>query len=167
MKLAVVSNSCEVHAKSISEVCNKFLSPKYKLHFLPYDGLYDSGWELVDFSQFDGILNIGYFVPIATFLESVRRAEPGLKIVNCWVGSDILQNVGHANAGMTQHRDAAKNYVNVADCDKFVGELDALLGITARAVKTCPGGLPEVTPMPEIVRGVVIVRPPGTATDTA
>ena len=159
MKIAVVSNSCEVHARNIVDVCNKILNPKFEFTLMPYDGMYDSGWELVDFSQYDVLLNIGYFVPVATFLESVRRAEPELKVVNVWVGSDILQNVGHASAGMTQHRDAALNYINLADCDKFVGELDALLDIEARAVKTCPKDMPEVTPMPEEPR--ILVYLPG------
>ena len=146
-KVAVVSNSAELHAKNIVHAHNEYYKDM-KLTHIPYDDLYDTGFELCNISEFDILLNIGYFVPIAVYLESVRKAEPDMKIVNCWIGSDILQNLGHFTSGMEQHVRAANNYVNICDAPWFADELKDFFKIKAQVVKTTPKELLEPCDLP-------------------
>ena len=150
MKVAVISNSCEHHAKNMVEVCKKHIPKRVaELTHVPYDDTFDTGWELEDIGKYDVLFNVGYFVPVGIYLETVRKAEPDVKIVNCWVGSDILQNLGHFHTGMTQHVKAAKNYANICDSPMFVRELRTFFKIKAGEIKSCPKKLLEPTPLPE------------------
>lgn len=149
MKIAIASNSAEVHARNMVEVCNRFLKPRYEFTFLQYDDLYDTGYELYDLSDYDLLINMGYFLPIGIWTETIRKAEPDMPIINCWIGSDILQNLGHYHAGMKQHVAAAKHYLNICDAPHFAMELKEFFNIDARVIKTTPTDILEVKDLPE------------------
>ena len=148
MKIAVISTSAWHHAKEISKVCNQHIKG-HTFDCIEYDDVFDTGYELMDMTKYDAILNIGYFIPIGIFLESVRQAEPDVKIFNVWIGSDILQNLGHYIAGMGQHVRAAKNYINLCDAPKFKEELWDFFRIKATAIKTTPSMLYDIEPLPD------------------
>jgi glycosyltransferase involved in cell wall biosynthesis len=115
---------------------------------LEYDDVYDTGFELYDLTKYDVLFNMGYFVPIGIWTESIRQAEPDLPIINCWIGSDILQNLGHYHTGMKEHVRAAKNYINICDAPHFLKELREFFKIEAKVIKTTPHRLLEVKDLP-------------------
>jgi len=150
MKVAMISGNCEHHGRNMVEVCNEHIPKRVaEFTFLEYDDTFDTGWELEDIGKYDVLFNVGYFVPIGIYLATVQKAEPDVKIVNCWVGSDILQNLGHFHTGMDQHVRAAKNFVNVCDAPMFKKELRTFFKIKAGQIKSCPKNLLEPTPLPE------------------
>ena len=156
MKIVVLSTGAPHHAKRFVEMVNPLTKHELDYPETPFSKDWHTWhpsvkWDFIDFRKYDAVLTIGTFGVTGPELVSIKSRWPHLKIISCWIGTDILwfQND-------PKYKEMLPALDKVTDrhiCDHypFADEL-AEMGITARPFRF---GTPYATelkpvPLPEI-----------------
>ena len=144
MRIGLVSTGSPHHAKGIQEMLERAGFP-HEVTWVPHHPAV--GWQGTDWRDFDTIISIGAFGVTGQNLAHTKDLYPHLKIVLCWIGTDILWHAQDPNA----HQQLATypNYIDLhlADAPHFIEEL-RLLGITATHMRFGAAGVESLKPAP-------------------
>lgn len=143
MRIAVISLGVVLWPERLARI---LASNGYEAKYYPVDR--NLGLSYVDWGKIDVCLNVGFFFHPDQFFDFLKAKYPNIRIVNYWVGTDILNF-----REFVRFRPKCKECmlrsidVHLADDVEFVKELKDWFGLEAYFVPSVPDPMP-LMPLP-------------------
>jgi hypothetical protein len=145
MKIAVISTGVKFLPERFANI---LASAGYDTKFYPLDRR--MGYSYVDWNSIDVAWGIGFFFECDQLYDALKSKNPKIRIVNCWVGTDLLNTVSFVRARPKCKKCVLKSIdVHVVDDVSFVKELKDWFGVEgAHFVPSIPDPMP-LRPLPK------------------
>jgi hypothetical protein len=153
MRIAVISAGVRFLPERFANI---LASAGYDAKFYPLDRR--TGYAYVDWSSVDVAWGIGFFFECDQLYDALKSKYPHIKIVNTWVGTDLLNTLSFVRARPKCKKCLLKSIdVHVVDDVGFAKELKDWLGVeSVYFVPSIPDPMP-LRPLPtEFAVGVYI-----------
>lgn len=125
VKIAVISAGVKFVPETFTHILK---SAGYDVAFYPLDR--KKGYGYIDWKSIDVVYNVGFFFNVDVLFDALKAKYPHLKIVNWWVGVDILNAASFIRARPKCRRCIFRSIdVHVVDCVDFIKELKDGLNI--------------------------------------
>jgi len=153
-RIALISEGCGLHARNLAENLKGRLEGYtvefYNVGLRAIDCMILHAYSHVDWSKIDILWNVGLFFNIDELFHEVKTMYPEIKIINHWVGTDIL----NARSFFTERPRCMECWMrnidlHIADDHHFIEELKAFFDVEARFVPTLPTYPLTLKPLPE------------------
>jgi hypothetical protein len=142
LRIAVISAGVAFLPERFARILS---SGGYDAKFYPLDP--NVGYSYVDWGSVDLVWNVGFFFGPDQLFDVIKERNPGIRIVNWWVGSDILQFYNYVRARPKCRGCMLKSIdAHVVDAPEFIEEVKGF-GVEASYVPSIPDPMP-LTPLP-------------------
>ena len=122
--------------------------PSYGFQCLPFDPQF--GYGYVNWADVDVLWNVGFFFNANRIIEQIKTRNPGMKVVNMWCGSDILETEQVLNQSPQAKTLLFKDIdEHVTDWVGFQREIKEKFGIESKYVPSIPARPMAPKPLPK------------------
>lgn len=147
VKICFISAGAPHHGKIINKHFNKY-SKLHSSYFFEWNKTF--GYTLLDPSKFDILFNVGYFQTAGRLFRDIKLLHPDKKIINLWIGTDILQTKTSNERGLLSNFTLANKYIDkhITNSKQFQTEIEVFFDLETDIIPTVPSELLSVKPLP-------------------
>ncbi|MEM2293305.1 MAG: hypothetical protein QXX41_08520 [Nitrososphaerota archaeon] len=155
--IGVLGLGVPIHAYILAKNMRELLGSNYRVGFFHFDKDFH---VRIPFKELDVLWNMGLFFNVDCLFDIAKEENPKIKIVNMWVGSDILWAQSFTS-GRRKCRDCiVRNIdVHVADDEELGEEVEKLFGVKTYYVPTVPEQPFQPSPLPPEFAVAVYMHP--------